>query len=67
VNRQQSAANSLLWNIFSPGSPVLNSEFFFNTSYIVAVRLENQTIADEKSVSVLLATVEFLLFGGIHR
>lgn len=36
-----------------------------NTSYVVAVRLENQTIADEKSVSVLLATLQFLLFSGI--
>ncbi len=36
-----------------------------NTSYVVAVRLDNQTIADEKSVSVLLATLQFLLFSGI--
>ncbi len=36
-----------------------------NTSYVVAVRLDNQTIADEKSVSVLLATLQFLLFSEI--
>lgn len=33
-----------------------------NTSYVAAVRLDNQTIAGKKSVSVLLATLQFLLF-----
>ncbi|OKH34937.1 hypothetical protein FACHB389_13930 [Nostoc calcicola FACHB-389] len=36
-----------------------------NTSYLVAVRLDNETIADEKNVSVLLATLQFLLFSRI--
>ncbi|WP_317616792.1 hypothetical protein [Nostoc sp. PA-18-2419] len=33
-----------------------------NISYIAAVRLDNQTLVDKKSVSVLLATLQFLLF-----
>lgn len=36
-----------------------------NTSYVAAVRLDNQTIAGEKNVSVLLATLQFLLFSRI--
>ncbi|BAZ49769.1 hypothetical protein I8748_15010 [Nostoc sp. CENA67] len=33
-----------------------------NTSYVVAVRLDNQTSLGEKSVSVLIATPKFSLF-----
>jgi hypothetical protein len=37
-----------------------------NTSYVAAVRLDNQTIAVKKNVSVLLAALQFLLFSRIR-